>query len=193
MNKSGEVVETTKFHPGQSYTRETEILGLELGHERSTSLGHNIYAGRSSGSTFNNAINNSLKFSLENNPELNQTKSLNVSGQIKTKPHQTHFPADANQELAKEELNLLAKLIGTKTELSKKDVFRLNMFDLDTEEEPLMAAEKHSSDADADNTLNISLNSSQTRHDLEKIISEMTVTEDNDEDDDLLALMDQAT
>ena len=49
MNKSGEVVETTKFHPGQSYTRETEVLGLELGHERSTSLGHNIYAGRSSG------------------------------------------------------------------------------------------------------------------------------------------------
>ena len=87
----------------------------------------------------------------------------------------------------------MAKLIGTKTEFSKKDVFRLNMFDLDTEEEPLMAAEKHSSDADADNTLNISLNSSQTRHDLEKIISEMTVTEDNDEDDDLLALMDQAT
>ena len=88
---------------------------------------------------------------------------------------------------------MLAKLIGTKTEFSKKDVFRLNMFDLDTEEEPLMAAEKHSSDADADNTLNISLNSSQTRHDLEKIISEMTVTEDNAEDDDLLALMDQAT
>ena len=88
---------------------------------------------------------------------------------------------------------MLAKLIGTKTEFSKKDVFRLNMFDLDTEEEPLMAAEKHSSDADADTTLNISLNSSQTRHDLEKIISEMTVTEDNDEDDDLLALMDQAT
>ena len=88
---------------------------------------------------------------------------------------------------------MLAKLIGTKTEFSKKDVFRLNMFDLDTEEEPLMAAEKHSSDADADKTLNISLNSSQTRHDLEKIISEMTVTEDNDEDDDLLALMDQAT
>ena len=88
---------------------------------------------------------------------------------------------------------MLAKLIGTKTEFSKKDMFRLNMFDLDTEEEPLMAVEKHSSDADADNTLNISLNSSQTRHDLEKIISEMTVTEDNDEDDDLLALMDQAT
>ena len=88
---------------------------------------------------------------------------------------------------------MLAKLIGTKTEFSKKDVFRLNMFDLDTEEEPLMAAEKQSSDADADNTLNISLNSSQTRHDLEKIISEMTVTEDNAEDDDLLALMDQAT
>ena len=89
---------------------------------------------------------------------------------------------------------MLAKLIGTKKEFSKKDVFRLNMFDQDTtEEEPLMAAEKHSSDADADTTLNISLNSSQTRHDLEKIISEMTVTEDNDEDDDLLALMDQAT
>ena len=86
MNKSGEVVETNKFHPGQTYSKETEILGLEIGDVRSTTLGQNIYAGRSS----------------ESGPDQPQPSNLNVvSNKSKSSVLQTHFPSDASQELAK--------------------------------------------------------------------------------------------
>ena len=49
MNSSGEVVETNKFYPGQEYRTQVEMLGLEVGAERSTSLGQNIYLGKCSG------------------------------------------------------------------------------------------------------------------------------------------------
>ena len=49
MNSSGEVVETNKFYPGQEYRASLEMLGLEVGAERSTSLGQNIYLGKPSG------------------------------------------------------------------------------------------------------------------------------------------------
>ena len=49
MNSSGEVVETAKFYPGQEYRAQGERQGLELGGERSTSLGQNIYLGKPSG------------------------------------------------------------------------------------------------------------------------------------------------
>ena len=84
MNKSGEVVETNKFHPGQTYTKEAEVLGLEIGDVRSTTLGQNIYTGRSS----------------DNGPEQPQPSTLNVISN-KSKVLQTHFPSDASQELAK--------------------------------------------------------------------------------------------
>ena len=44
-----------------------------------------------------------------------------------------------------------------------------------------------------DTTLNIDVNSSRTRDDLNKIISEMTVSSEEKDDDDLLALMDKAS
>ena len=49
MNSSGEVVETNKFYPGQEYRTQLEMLGLEVGAERSTNLGQNIYLGKCSG------------------------------------------------------------------------------------------------------------------------------------------------
>ena len=49
MNSSGEVVETNKFYPGQEYRNQPEMLGLEVGADRSTSLGQNIYLGKCSG------------------------------------------------------------------------------------------------------------------------------------------------
>ena len=85
----------------------------------------------------------------------------------------------------------MAKLIGTKTEVISKEVFRLHMFDADPGEDDVAEAEipKHKPD---DLTVNISINSSRRRDDLEKIISEMTVTSEDREEDDLLALMDKA-
>ena len=86
---------------------------------------------------------------------------------------------------------MLAKLIGTKTDVTK-EVFRLNMFDHDAEDD-LGVVETLEANQEEDNTVNISLNSSRTRQDLEKIISEMTVSQDNGDEDDLLALMDKAS
>ena len=85
----------------------------------------------------------------------------------------------------------MAKLIGTKTEVISKEVFRLHMFDADPGEDDVAEAEipKHKPD---DLTVNISINSGRRRDDLEKIISEMTVTSEDREEDDLLALMDKA-
>ena len=88
----------------------------------------------------------------------------------------------------------MAKLIGTKTVVTNKEVFRLNMFDFDTEEDTPGAIEEAAGGSkEEDTTVNISLNSSKTRQDLEKIISEMTVTQDNGDEDDLLSLMDKAS
>ena len=39
------------------------------------------------------------------------------------------------EELAREELNLLAKLIGTETDARRRDTFRLNLFDGDLGDE----------------------------------------------------------
>ena len=73
----------------------------------------------------------------------------------------------------------MAKLIGTKTEVTNKEMFRLNMFDFDIDEDnPGVTEEASGSGAikEEDTTVNISLNSSKTRQDLEKIISEMTMS-----------------
>ena len=89
-------------------------------------------------------------------------------------------------------MNLLAKLIGTKTEVISKEVFRLHMFDADPAEDEMADAEEIPKHKPDDLTVNISINSSRRRDDLEKIISEMTVTSEDREEDDLLALMDKA-
>ena len=88
-----------------------------------------------------------------------------------------------------EELNLLAKLIGTKTDVKNKEVFRLNMFDVDIPEEEVNEILPQEVE---DLTVNININSTRTRGDLEKIITEMTVTPEDKDEDDLLALMDKA-
>ena len=90
-----------------------------------------------------------------------------------------------------EELNLLAKLIGTKTEISTKDVIKLNMFDIETDTN--IEESERADETVEDSTLNINVNSSRTREDLNKIISEMTVSSEEKDEDDLLSLMDKAS
>jgi len=182
MDQFGEVVETTKFHPGQTYKSETEMLGLEIGAKRSTILGQNIYAGRSS-----------VESSSEDVTNKHPSVSNIVTNKSQISTLQTHFPCkdDASGELAKEELNLLAKLIGTKTDMKTKDTFRLNMFDMEADEEHDHIA-GNVTDQVVDTTVNIHINSTRARKDLEKIISEMTVDQEENEEEDLLALMDKA-
>ena len=89
-----------------------------------------------------------------------------------------------------DELNLLAKLIGTKTEVISKEVFRLHMFDVESGADEVV--DDIPKQKPEDLTVNISINSGRQRDDLEKIISEMTVTPEEREEEDLLALMDKA-
>ena len=74
--------------------------------------------------------------------------------------------------------------------MKTKDTFRLNMFDMDADEEQYHVGSV--TDAVEDTTVNIHINSTRTRKDLEKIISEMTVDQEDNDEDDLLALMDKA-
>ena len=66
------------------------------------------------------------------------------------------------------------------------------MFDADPGEDDVAEAESIPKHLPDDLTVNISINSGRRRDDLEKIISEMTVTSEDREEDDLLALMDKA-
>ena len=85
---------------------------------------------------------------------------------------------------------MLAKLIGTKKEVTKKELFKLNLFDTEVDLEPGSALDNQTSDFTA---VSIDLHSSRKRGDIEKIITEMTITQAESEEDDLLALMDQAS
>lgn len=171
MNSSGEVVETNKFHPGQVYKSESGELGLEIGAKRSTNLGHSIYAGKS-------AVGGLL-----------ETARATVG---QRSPVKAQFPRreEGSGDLAKAELNLLAMLIGTETNVKNRETFRLNLFDADITEEEVEMEDK-TTDAE-DTTVNIDLKSGRTRGELDKIINEMTVSVDETEEDDLLSLMDKA-
>ena len=85
---------------------------------------------------------------------------------------------------------MLAKLIGTKKEVTKTELFKLNLFDTEVDLEPGSGLDNQTSDFTA---VNIDLHSPRKRGDIEKIITEMTITQAESEEDDLLALMDQAS
>ena len=149
---TGEVAETVKFHPGQLYDLEPGLQGLEIGGKRSTNLGLNIYRDKGQEQAVVEAVRR----------ELSGAGGADRLGRKEE---------DA-RELAREELNLLAKLIGTETDARRRDTFRLNLFDGDLgeeEDEDLPTAHNP--------TLSIDLKTGRSRGELEKIISEMTVDE----------------
>ena len=164
---TGEVAETVKFHPGQLYDLEPGLQGLEIGGKRSTNLGLNIYRDKGQEQAVVEAVRR----------ELSGGRWADRLGRKEE---------DA-RELAREELNLLAKLIGTETDARRRDTFRLNLFDGDLGEE-----EGEDLPTAHNPTLSIDLKTGRSRGDLEKIISEMTVDEAEEEEEDILALMDKA-
>ena len=170
MNTQGEVVETNKFYPGQVYESECGELGLEIGHARSTSLGFSIYAGKSS-------------------PGGTESGRATVGQKEEVKPQPAPHD-EGSGDLAKEELNLLAKLIGTETNVKNRETFRLNLFDNDITEDDLEVAKKPTMAEDT--TVNIDLKRGRERGELDKIINQMTVSMDDTEEEDLLSLMDKA-
>ena len=169
---TGEVAETVKFHPGQLYDLEPGLLGLEIGGRRSTNLGLNIYKDKGQEQAVVEAVRRELS---------GARGSLSQGGR-----------EEESKELAKEELNLLAKLIGTETDARRRDTFRLNIFDGDHGDEEVDDGD-HKQAAGEDKTLSIDLKTGRSRGELDRIISEMTVEEAAEEDEDILALMDKAT
>ena len=169
---TGEVAETVKFHPGQLYDLEPGLLGLEIGGRRSTNLGLNIYKDKGQEQAVVEAVRRELS---------GARGSLSQAGR-----------EEESKELAKEELNLLAKLIGTETDARRRDTFRLNIFDGDHGDEEVDDGD-HRQAGGEDKTLSIDLKTGRSRGELDRIISEMTVEEAAEEDEDILALMDKAT
>ena len=169
---TGEVAETVKFHPGQLYDLEPGLLGLEIGGRRSTNLGLNIYKDKGQEQAVVEAVRRELS---------GARGSLSQGGR-----------EEESKELAKEELNLLAKLIGTETDARRRDTFRLNIFDGDHGDEEVDDGD-HRQAGGEDKTLSIDLKTGRSRGELDRIISEMTVEEAAEEDEDILALMDKAT
>lgn len=169
---TGEVAETVKFHPGQLYDLEPGLLGLEIGGRRSTNLGLNIYKDKGQEQAVVEAVRRELS---------GARGSLSQGGR-----------EEDSKELAKEELNLLAKLIGTETDARRRDTFRLNIFDGDHGDEEVDDGD-HKQAGGEDKTLSIDLKTGRSRGELDRIISEMTVEEAAEEDEDILALMDKAT
>ena len=169
---TGEVAETVKFHPGQLYDLEPGLLGLEIGGRRSTKLGLNIYKDKGQEQAVVEAVRRELS---------GARGSLSQGGR-----------EEDSKELAKEELNLLAKLIGTETDARRRDTFRLNIFDGDHGDEEVDDGD-HKQAGGEDKTLSIDLKTGRSRGELDRIISEMTVEEAAEEDEDILALMDKAT
>ena len=169
---TGEVAETVKFHPGQLYDLEPGLLGLEIGGRRSTNLGLNIYKDKGQEQAVVEAVRRELS---------GARGSLSQGGR-----------EEDSKELAKEELNLLAKLIGTETDARRRDTFRLNIFDGDHGDEEVDDGD-HKQAGGKDKTLSIDLKTGRSRGELDRIISEMTVEEAAEEEEDILALMDKAT
>ena len=169
---TGEVAETVKFHPGQLYDLEPGLLGLEIGGRRSTNLGLNIYKDKGQEQAVVEAVRRELS---------GARGSLSQGGR-----------EEDSKELAKEELNLLAKLIGTETDARRRDTFRLNIFDGDHGDEEVDDGD-HKQAGGEDKTLSFDLKTGRSRGELDRIISEMTVEEAAEEDEDILALMDKAT
>ena len=107
---------------------------------------------------------------------------------------------DADDEggrvLARDELNLLAKVMGTKTEFGKNETFRLNMFNREQLEDADEGIENMAMRKEFEVGMgSIEVEPGRGRGDLARILQEMTVAaevEVEGAEDDILALMDKA-
>ncbi|EDV25143.1 uncharacterized protein TRIADDRAFT_50333 [Trichoplax adhaerens] len=163
---SNEVVRTIEFKTNTKYRTVLKPGSFEKSGERITLLGTNMY-------------------NVDRNVE---TSSVSQS------QSQDGASGNAPNPLAKEELNLLAHLVG-KDEKKAKDVsaFRLNLFSTDKEEE--IAAEK--TIYRPDRVINIDASKKKASDELSRIMDDFTITSNNsatatEKGDDLLALMDSA-
>ncbi len=178
--ESGEVISRSLFDPGVEIRPpgpQGRLGILDVGH-RGTKHGLNMYA--NIGASAASAVVESGQDQVADTTSKYSAAAPTPSG----------ITSEKQQRLAKQELDLLAKLIGS--EAKSVETFKLNLFDKDKEE--AATAKATSAQSDSENVVKIDLKGKSRRgQDLEKVIGEMEVdSKANDEEDDLLALMDKA-
>ena len=120
------------------------------------------------------------------------------AGQLAMRERERGVDADdeGGRVLARDELNLLAKVMGTKTYISKNETFRLNMFNREESEDDEEGVENMAICKEFGMGLDsIEVEPGRGRGDLARILQEMTLegeVEVEGADEDILALMDKA-
>uniref|UniRef100_T1JL15 Protein OSCP1 n=1 Tax=Strigamia maritima TaxID=126957 RepID=T1JL15_STRMM len=120
------------------------------------------------------------------------TKAVDTKSEVVTPTSMSSVSALGDEKYAKDELNFLADLLGSVCK-NEKHEFRLNLFNIDKDDEPHDPAVEEPPKNPLRNVINIDASLSQTNVTLAKIIGEMTLAETEEtEEDDLLDLMDFA-
>ncbi|XP_076066677.1 organic solute carrier partner 1 [Oratosquilla oratoria] len=175
FDENGEVHQTFHFVPGEQYSSSEQPGSLEIFGDRCTALGRNMY-------------------SSPEDEEPVGPHQRGVRGQDSHSPPgelPSNILGEANSAdgmRAREELNLLAQLIGSAASATRKE-FRLNLFTSDQEEEDNSQLDMES----ADQIIKIDGGCRGDRPELGKIFGELLTLDDPepvDKGQDLLDLMD---
>ncbi|XP_013416760.1 protein OSCP1-like [Lingula anatina] len=173
FNSQGDQVKTSSFYAAGPYKLTEKEGSSDMKGNRETKLGTNMY--------------NVAKSSVEA-----------MAGSGPSKPGSTTSSATdmdhGPNPMAKAQLDLLSRLIGGgEKKTTKKSEFRLNLFTTDAEEEE--AAALRPAEEPGSQVINIDATKKQQNQELNKIMGELNVASDDQDNgggDDLLDLMDSA-
>lgn len=167
FNTAGKEVKKATFNPTAKYTMSTKEGSFDKRGDRVTKLGTNMY-------------------------NVARPAETTVSAPARSVQASSDMDMNNPNPLAKAQLDLLSKLIGSAaTEKKKgKSDFRLNLFNTDEEEEeaasmrPVAEAGSH--------VISIDASKKKQSAELSRIMGELRVDDSNQDEDDLLDLMDKA-
>ena len=198
FDDKGEVMGTTSFHPGIHYGDPEHDGGVgihEIGN-RGTTLGMNMYADTNAilNSNETKDVSKYAPKDEESDPDPDLFPKVKVVN--KTTPEQNclSLGQNSNSGLAQDELNLLAKLIGTDFNPTEKKL-RLNLLEQD-QKDAEVSAKTEEKPKKSEEALEFDMKTRGKNRDqlLQKIVGDLEEVsqQENDEEDDLLALMDKA-
>ncbi|XP_071544185.1 protein OSCP1 [Panulirus ornatus] len=173
---NGEVVSVLRFIPGGQFTPAVQCGSLAPNGPRGTSLGTNMYASHTDDEQAPAEDDANLAYSSQQtHPSLTTSDDGRGSGFI--------------SGTARDELNLLAQLIGSAS--SSKKEFRLNLFPADEDNRSSVDDQEFL----LNDTITIEGGLREGRPELGKILGELTLQDSDpmaEKDQDLLDLMDSA-
>ncbi|XP_020894152.1 protein OSCP1 [Exaiptasia diaphana] len=170
------IEKTTHFSSGCQHYLTDKPGSFELLGDRVIKLGTNMYIATRPIETSSSSV---------------QSVKKDTMGSVCTSD-QTDEDQENTNLLAKEELNLLARLVGGSQSTAKAQPFRLNLFNTDEEEQQAQASS--SSQEDSHRVIKIDATKKQQRQELSNLMDEFSIqdSQDRDKGDELLDLMDQA-